>query len=105
MSTITVRVPINGNDPRSRGWIYNVSTHIDAGNDVVFVDDADGTTKVEVAHVQLDSDGHVAVYGKGQAASDAQTLTLASGGLHELGGIYGFVAASTSTSVGIHVKI
>jgi hypothetical protein len=105
MATITVRVPINGNDPRSRGWVYDVSQHIDAGNDVVFVDDADGTTKVEVSRVQLDSAGSIAIYGKGFVASDAKVVALAQGGFHVVGGIYGFVAANTSASVGIHVKI
>lgn len=105
MSTVTVRVPISGNDPRSKGWLYDVSQHIDAGNDVVFVDDADGTTKVEVSRVQLDSAGHIAVYGKGYTPSDAKALTLAATGFHVVGGIYGFVAATTSSSVGIHVKV
>jgi hypothetical protein len=105
MGTTTVRVPVSGNDPRSSGWMQDISKDIDAGNDVVFVDDRDGTTPVEVSRVQMAADGHIGIYGKGYAAAAAISVSLVAGGFHQIGGIGGIVAAQTKTGCGIHVKV
>ena len=104
MSTITVKVPYSENVQSRSGWCENISQYIDAGNDVVFVDQNSGD-KVEVSRVQLDAAGSISVYGKGYTSANAKKMALVAGGFHNIGGIYGFVAADTTTSAGIHVKI
>ena len=105
MSTITIRVPVQGNDPRCHGWSLNVSEHIDAGNGVEFVDDVDGTTPVNIGHLHLDTEGSVSFYGKGYDSSAAVSMTFAAGGFHVVPGMHGIQAAGTSTGAGIHVKV
>lgn len=105
MATITINVPINGNDRRSQGWVADVSAHIDAGNGVEFYDEADGTTPVNVGHISLDTDGYVSFYGKGYTSAAAVSISLSSGGLHSIPGIHGIRAAGTTLSAGIKVKV
>lgn len=105
MGTISVPVPTNGNSKTSSGWAYDVSQHIDAGDDVIFVDEADTSIGVEVSKVHLNSDGHIGMYGRGATSAAAVSMSFAGGGLHVVGGVHGIVAAETSIGVGIHVKL
>jgi hypothetical protein len=105
MATSTVKVPINGNDPHCRSWIYNVSQHIDAGNDVMLVDELDGSTPVEVSNIHLDTDGSIAFHGKAYDATAAVSISLAAGGFHSIGGIHKILKAGTSANAGIHIKV
>lgn len=86
------------------GWMENVSQHIDASNDVQFVDE-DGTTNVEVSRIQLDVAGYVCFWGMGYTSANAKRIYLEAGGFHTIGGIHYIRAADTDTSLGIHVKI
>lgn len=105
MATITINVPINGNDKRSQGWIENVSEHIDAGDGVEFVDEADGTTPVGVGHISLDSAGYVSFYGKGYTSAAAVSVNFTAGGFHAVNGIHGIRKEGTATGLGIKVKV
>jgi hypothetical protein len=105
MALVTVRVPIDGNDARSRSWTYDVETDLTNNNDVVFVDDRNGTTKVELCRVNLESDGNVAIFGKTQTVEDAVIYTLAGGGMHSVGGIHGISHTGTTASISIKVKV
>jgi hypothetical protein len=105
MSIVTVRVPISGNDARSAAWSYDVEAALAADNDVVFVDDRDGTTKVELGRLNLESDGDVAIFGKTQTVADAVIHTLAGGGIHTVGGIYGISHTGTTADISIKVKV
>lgn len=105
MATISIYVPINGNDRRSQGWTVDVSEHIDAGNGVEFVDEADRTTAINVSHIQLNTEGSISFYGRGYSSTAAISVTLSAGGFHNVGGIHGIRAAGTSTNAGIHVKV
>lgn len=104
MSTIQVKVPISGNQSEREGWLYNVSQHIDAGNDVEFVDALDGSN-VNITTIQLDTAGSVAIWGKGYQQMDAQRIALTAGVFHTIPGIHGLDVANTDASKGIHVKI
>jgi hypothetical protein len=103
MSTVSITVPVNGNDKERRGWIENVSQHIDAGNDVEFVDHNGDNT--EISMVSLNSAGSVCFWGMAMVKAEAKAVTLAETGWHVIPGIHGVRAAGTTTSAGIHVKI
>lgn len=106
MATVTVKVPVNGGSKEREGWMYNVSADIDAGNDVQFVDDVDGTTQVNVRRIQCAADATVNHRGKGLADYQSQAIFYVAGGWHDVAtGISKILAASTSTSKGIHVAI
>ena len=105
MAMITIKVPVEENDGMQRGWVENISQHIDAGNSVVFVNMNDTSEKVEINHIQVDTQGAVCYYGKSYAAADAKAITLVAGGWHVCPGVYGITAANTGTSLGIHVRI
>jgi hypothetical protein len=104
MSTISVKVPFSGSQAEREGWLYNVSQHIDAGNDVEFIDVND-SSDIDIGRIQLDTDGTVCIWGKGYISPDAQSMSLLGGGFHSIGGIHGIRAADTETGLGIHVKI
>lgn len=104
MSVVSVKVPVRGNEVERTGWCENVSQHIDAGNDVKFVD-RDTNEDVEISRIQLDTNGTVNVRGSAYADHQSKALTLISGGFHRIGGIHKILTASTTTSAGIHVKI
>jgi hypothetical protein len=104
MSIVKMKVPISGNKNEINGWLENVSQHIDAGNSVEFVDSLDGVD-VNISHIQLDTAGSVAIWGKGYTQDTAKRITLTAGEFHTIGGIHGIDAANTDASKGIHVKI
>lgn len=104
MATVSVSVPVSGNQAEREGWLYNVSQHIDAGDDVEFID-ANDSSDVDIGRIQLDTGGKVAIWGKGYSSSDAQSIELAGGEFHSIGGIHGIRVADTETGLGIHVKI
>lgn len=105
MATVTVPVPIEGNENEMSAFLYNASQHIDAGDDVEFVNENDTTKDVNVSMIHLDADGTVCVWGAGETISDAKTLTLLGGSFHTIPGIHGIRAADTTGSIGIKVKI
>lgn len=103
MSTIEMIVPINGNRNEMDGWIENVSQHIDAGNSVEFTDE--NGTDINIARIQLDTAGSIALWGAGYNQNTAQRIALAAGIWHIIPGIHGIDVANTDTGKGIHVKI
>lgn len=104
MATISVKVPMDGNELERSGWCENISQHIDAGNDVKFVDSTDGRD-VEITRLQLDVEGAVNFRGAGYADHQSKAMTLISGGFHRIGGIHKIFASGTTASIGIHAKI
>lgn len=104
MSTVYVKVPFSGSQAEREGWLYNVSQHIDAGNDVEFRD-ANDSSDIDIGRIQLDTGGTVCIWGKGYTSSDAQAVELTGGEFHSIGGIHGIRAADTENGLGIHVKI
>lgn len=103
MATVQITVPVNENDNTRNGWIENVSQHIDAGNDVEFVDHNGDDTSV--SKILINSAGSVCVWGIGMVMAAAKAITLAETGWHVVPGIHGVRAAGTTTSIGIHVKV
>lgn len=103
MATSTVLVPVNGNKNEMDGWLENASQHIDAGNDVEFVDELGAD--VNISRIQLDTAGSVAIWGKGYTQASAKRIALIAGVWHEIPGIHGIDRANTDTGRGIHVKI
>ena len=104
MSVISVKVPISGGDLERSGWCENISQHIDAGNDVKFVDIGNGAD-VEISRIQLDTDGTVNFRGAGYADNETKALAFVAGGFHRVGGIHKIFASGTTASIGIHAKI
>jgi len=105
MAVIPVYVPICGNVPEYKGWLYDVSQHIDNGDDVEFFDANDHAKKVSVSILHLDADGVVCVWGSHETISEAKTVTFLGGYNHTMPGIHGIRADDTDTSIGIKVKI
>lgn len=103
MSTVKITVPVDESEATLRGWVENVSQHIDAGNDVEFVDSKGADS--EVSKILLTSAGAVCIWGIGMAQADAKALTLAETGWHTIPGIHGIRVAGTTASIGIHVKV
>lgn len=103
MSTMNVTVPVNESDATRRGWIENISQHIDAGNDVEFIDHLGADAEVSMIH--LTSAGSVCFWGRGMSMADAKVIALAETGWHVIPGIHGIRAAGTTSSIGIHVKV
>ncbi len=103
MSIVEIVVPVDGNDAERIGWIENVSQHIDAGNDVEFVDSHGDDS--EVSRILINSAGSVAIWGRAMGKADAKAIALAETGWHEVPGIHGIRAAGTTTSIGIYVKL
>lgn len=104
MATISVKVPMSGTSFEQARWNYNVSQHIDTGNDVVFVDANDGSN-VNISRIFTNSSGNVCFWGAGGTAADGQQHALAAGVYHVIPGIHGITAANTSTGIRILVKI
>ena len=104
MATVDIKVPLSEKLSAREGWIENVSQHIDAGNDVEFVNMNDGAD-VNISSIQVDTEGAVCIWGAGYTASDAKAMTLIAGGWHVFHGIHGIRADGTDSSIGIHVKI
>ena len=103
MATIQITVPVNGNSNEMAGWLENISQHIDAGNNVEFIDS--NSANVNISRLQLDTAGSVAVWGAGYAQHTAQRMYFTNGIIHNVGGIHGIDAAKTDKSIGIHGKI
>jgi hypothetical protein len=103
MSTVQVVVPVNESDAVRQGWIENISQHIDAGNDVEFIDHAGEAASVSM--ISLNTAGSVCFWGTGMVMADAKAVALAETGWHVIPGIRGIRAAGTTTSIGIHVKV
>lgn len=105
MSIVNVSVPIEGNDKEMAAFLYDVSQHIDAGNDVEFVNSNDTSKDINVSMIHLATNGTVCIWGSGQTSSDAKTITLLGGYFHTIPGIHGIRAADTEIGLGIKVKI
>ena len=105
MSVVKVPVPIERNDNEMSHFLCNVSQHIDAGNDVEFVNANDTTKDINVSMIHLDTNGTVCIWGVGETISDAQTITLLGGSFHTIPGIHGIRAVGTGIGLGIKVKI
>jgi hypothetical protein len=103
MSTISIVAPVDENEANRVGWIENISQHIDAGNDVEFVDSHGNDT--EVSRLLIQSAGSVAIWGRAMDISQAKAITVAETGWHIIPGIHGIRAADTTTGIGIHVKL
>lgn len=104
MSTITVKVPVGGNEKERAGWCENISQHIDAGNDVKFTD-RDTNEDIDITRIQLDTDGTVNFRGSGYADHQTKAVALIAGGFHRIGGIHKIFASGTTASIGIHARI
>jgi len=103
MATVEITAPVDEGDATRNGWIENISQHIDAGNDVEFVDSHGNDTSV--SHVSLNSAGSVCFWGIGMTQAAAKAIALAETGWHVIPGVHGIRAAGTTTSAGIHVKL
>jgi len=97
MATTNVTVP-SASSPAYTGWIAEVSSILDAGNDVQFVDPDDHA--VNVPYFILTTSGAVKARAKEQ--STAYALTYVAGGWHrqDIGFIY---ADGTDAALGMHV--
>lgn len=102
MATVKVKVP---NEPgRRQSFVYEASTVLDAGNDILFVNDADDTVESLISRIMLDTDGAVKYRSKFDDDADAATQTFVSGGYHNIGLITKLFATGTDTGLNLHVS-
>jgi hypothetical protein len=103
MSEQKITVPTRAGAKEQDGWIKNVSTYIDAGTDVKFVNELDEAINISKIHsMQIAS---IAFYGAGYTSAEEQTITIAPGVFHVIPGISTIVAARTDKLKTIHVKV
>ena len=99
MATVQIEVPTGaGRDE----WVKDVSTTLDGGDDVIFVNPDGGLT--EIHRMMLSTDGAVQWRPLSMADADAVTQTYLGGGWHEDMQIHKLFAAGTDDAIGLHVK-
>ena len=90
-------------EPYRSSFVEEVSTVLDAGNDVLFVDDVDGSP-AEIAFINIAVDGEVEHRGKSQVDADSVIDTLVAGGWHSMGSVGKLFAAGTDASLVMNVR-
>jgi hypothetical protein len=101
MATIQITVPINGSRELRESFQKEVSSILDAGNDVQFVNESNQPVNVPFIGLFNGADG--AVRHK-TVSGDAIVTTLASSGFHQVW-VNTLLAEGTDSSLGIYVRL
>ena len=109
MPVTKVAVPYNeSNNEIRHGWEKEISTILDAGADVQFVDDLDSTIERNIGMLGLfnsaATSGAVKSRGKGMTDAQATTKTLVPDGYHDEAISY-IYSSGTATGLSIHVRL
>lgn len=105
MAVTQVTIPYNEANPSTRrGWEKEVSTELEAGNDVQFVDETGVERNVHFLGLFNATDGSVKRRGANVADANAVTQKLVSGGYVELPTAY-IYSSGTDTGLKIHVRL
>jgi len=100
MATTTITIP-RINDKKRNGFITQISTFLDAGNDVE-LKDADGN-EVNCTHINLADDGNVEHRTKDETDNEKSVLYYVKGGWHRVSASK-FFAGGTDAALSIHIK-
>ena len=103
MATTTITVPMNGNEPKRRAFIYNVSAEIAAGNDIIFKDE--NGNEVNVTRIGCTADGKIKFRSVGQGDHEALQRYFIAGGLHQGEAIHKIFVADTESGKNFIVKL
>lgn len=100
MATIKITVPMNASIEAKRDWNPEVSSILDAGNDVEFVNEDGIPVNVPFIGLMAGTDG---VVKSKTVTGEITTQTLAASGYHQIW--VNKIFAVSDNSLGIHVKL